>query len=103
MIPNPKRGDPFGVLDETHSNGVVDTKQSFIDSLTSGRLKYRAVNRLAQDVVLYAGAAVVSSQVQLEITAGGADRTISARATITWVDTPGGWKFAAWQSTPLPA
>ena len=87
----------------THSNGVLDTKQSFIDSLTSGRLKYRAVRRLAGDVALYDKAAVVTAHIQLDVTVGGAERAINVKATIVWVDTADGWKFAAWQSTPLAA
>ena len=87
----------------THSNGARDTKATFIESLTSGQLKYRAVHRLEHDVALYPGAAVIAAKVRLEITAGGVDRTINAKATITWVNTPTGWKFGAWQSTPLPA
>ena len=86
----------------THSNGAVDTKASFIDALTSGRLKYRAVRRLEADVKTYEHAAIVGAHVNLDVTVGGTDRTINVRATITWVQTASGWKFAAWQSTPLP-
>ena len=87
----------------THSNGSLDTKTSFIESLTSGRLKYRAVRRLAADVALYDKAAVVTAHIQLDVTLGGAERNINVRATIVWVATAGGWQFAAWQSTPLAA
>ena len=45
----------------THSNGAVDTKASFIDALTSGRLKYRAVRRLEADVKTYEHAAIVGN------------------------------------------
>ena len=90
-------------LSYTHSNGSVDTKVSYLESLSSGRLRYRSIDRLDETITVYEQAAVVSTRVRLHITAGGADRTIDARATITWVRHDGRWRFAAWQSTPVPS
>jgi ketosteroid isomerase-like protein len=87
----------------THSSGAIDTKASYLDSLRSGRLRYRVMDRLQEDITVYDGAAVVSSRVRLEITVGGVDRTINGQATITWVRQGDTWRFAAWQSTPVPA
>jgi ketosteroid isomerase-like protein len=87
----------------THSNASVDTKASFIESLRSGRLKYRAIRRLEENITLYNDTAIISSHVNLDITAAGADRTINARATIVWVREDDAWRFAAWQSTTVPA
>ena len=103
--------DDYAALDEllsdrlvyTHSNASVDTKASFIESLRSGRLKYRAIRRLEENITLYNDTAIISSHVNLDITAAGADRTINARATIVWVRDGDAWRFAAWQSTPVPA
>ena len=90
-------------LSYTHSNGSVDTKASYFDSLRSGRLRYRSIERLAETITVYDNAAVVSTRARLEITTGGVDRTIEGQATITWVRHGDRWLFAAWQSTPLPA
>jgi len=87
----------------THSNGSIDTKTSYFESLSSGRLRYRSMERLEENITVYDATAVVSARVRLEITPGGADRTIIGQATITWARTADGWKFVAWQSTPLPA
>ena len=61
------------------------------------------MHRSNETVVVYDGAAVVSARVELQITAGGVDRTVNAQATVTWVRQGDGWRFAAWQSTPVPA
>jgi uncharacterized Zn finger protein (UPF0148 family) len=90
-------------LSYTHSSGSVDTKASYLDSLRSGRLRYRHIERLEENITVYEHAAIVSTRVRLDITAGGADRTINGQATITWVHHDGRWQFAAWQSTPVPA
>jgi uncharacterized protein (TIGR02246 family) len=87
----------------THSNGSVDTKASYLESLSSGRLRYRSIDRLDEAITVYEQAAIVSTRVRLHITVGGTDRTVDARATITWVRHGGQWLFAAWQSTPVPA
>jgi Domain of unknown function (DUF4440) len=85
----------------THSHGGKDTKREFIDNLTSGRFAYRAVRRLSEDFVEYDDTVVISTRVQLDITAGDVERTINAQATITWARTNGRWQFVAWQSTPV--
>jgi hypothetical protein len=76
------KGD-FGALDKlgheellyTHSSGVTDTKKSWIESMKSGKARYKS----AQPSSL---------------------RLLFLNA---WVRTPQGWKFAAWQSCPQPA
>jgi uncharacterized protein (TIGR02246 family) len=87
----------------THSHSGMDTKEAFIDNLTSGRFTYRAVRRLEENYVAYENTVLVSSHVNLDITAGAVERTVNARATIVWVHDGGRWQFAAWQSTPVPS
>jgi uncharacterized protein (TIGR02246 family) len=89
-------------LSYTHSSGSVDTKASYLESLRSGRLRYRSIERLDEAITVYDHAAVVSTRARLEITTGGVDRTINGQVTITWVRQGGRWWFAAWQSTPVP-
>ncbi len=87
----------------THSNAVVDTKASLMGLLASGKLTYRAARPVIDDVFIYGDAALVVGSVELDVTAGGADRTVRVRYTNLWVNTDGRWRFAAWQSTPQPA
>lgn len=87
----------------THSNAVVDTKESYIASITSGTVVYRDARRTEVEVHLSDGAAIVTGRAELDITARGADRTIAARYTAVWAEVGGTWQFVAWQSTPYPA
>ena len=58
----------------THSSGVTDTKASWLDSMKSGKVRYKSANCTDRQV-----------------------RFLNA-----WTRTPQGWKFAAWQSCPQP-
>ena len=43
----------------------------------------------------------VRGEMQVEV--GGQPKTLRLRFLNAWTKTPQGWKFVAWQSTPLPA
>jgi ketosteroid isomerase-like protein len=88
----------------SHSNGSIDTKESFITKLDSGEMKYRGITRHDHQIAVYPHAAIISCRVTLEVTMAGTERTVNARATLTWVEQANGtWQFAAWQSCPVPA
>lgn len=86
----------------THSNTVVDTKASLMELLSSGKLSYRAARPVIDDIFRYGDAAVVTGSMELDVSVGGADRTVRGRFTNVWVNKDGRWQFAAWQSTPSP-
>ncbi len=88
-----------------HSNGAVEDRDSLVETINTGRIAYRSVTRHSEDVAVYDGCALISARVTLEITVGGSlDKTIDGRALVAWVrGADGRWRFAAWQSTPMPA
>ena len=86
-----------------HSNGVVDTKASLIEVLTSGTTKYvgydyveRSFTFPAPDIALMAGQA----RIQAETAKGKMDSILSFLAV--WRLEQGQWRFLAWQSCKLP-
>jgi len=86
-----------------HSNGVVDTKASLIQVLTSGTTKYvgydyveRSFTFPAPDIALMAGQA----RIQAETAKGKMDSILSFLAV--WRLEQGQWRFLAWQSCKLP-
>jgi ketosteroid isomerase-like protein len=87
----------------THSNASVDTKASICELLSSGKLRYRAARPVIDNVDVYGDAAIVTGSMELDVTVGKADRTVKGRFTNVWVRDADRWRFAAWQSTPLPA
>ena len=90
-------------LHYAHSNGVVDTKASFVEVLTSGATKYLAYELQERRVSLPApGVALVSgrARIQAESKGGQMDAVLSYLAV--WRLEKGAWRFLAWQSCRLP-
>jgi hypothetical protein len=85
----------------THSSGTTDTKAQYIESLTSGRLKYHSIERIGQEITMYANTAVVKVGTKLQITNAGGDRTITGQGTCVWIREGGRWRFITWHSTPV--
>ena len=87
----------------THSSASVDTKASWLDAMKSGRTKYKAANISEQKVRIYGDTALVTGRAEMQAEVGGQAKTLRLRFLNAWTKTPQGWKFVAWQSTPLPA
>jgi len=86
-----------------HSNGVVDTKASFIDILTAGKTKYVGYDYEEQSFSFPApGIALMSgrARVKAETATGTMDSVLSFLAV--WREENGKWRFLAWQSCKLP-
>jgi ketosteroid isomerase-like protein len=86
-----------------HSNGIVDTKASFVEILTSGKTKYLGYDHLEREFTFPApGIALMSgkARIQAESAKGKMDSVLSYLAV--WKEEGGQWKFLAWQSCRLP-
>lgn len=82
-----------------HSSTVIDTKQSFIESITSGNVKYRSMNRGESKVRTYGGIAIVSGSAKFEVTVKGENRTLDLLYHAVWAKRAGGAQFVSWQAT----
>ncbi|MCB1211465.1 MAG: nuclear transport factor 2 family protein [Verrucomicrobiales bacterium] len=86
-----------------HSSGVVDTKASFIDSLTSGKLKYVGVDYVERNFSFPAPSIAMmtgSAKFKLNTPNGEIEPTLAFLAV--WRLEAGQWRFLAWQSCKLP-
>jgi hypothetical protein len=86
-------------LHYAHSTGVVDTRPSFIDVLTSGKTKYVGIDYEDRDWSFPApGIALMTGRVRIRaVTADAAlDNLLSFLAV--WRLEEGRWRFLAWQS-----
>jgi len=86
-----------------HSNGIVDTKDSLIDTLLKGRTKYlsydyeeRKFTFPAPEIALMSGRAHVKAA-----TASGEMDSVLSYLSV-WRLEKGQWRFLAWQSCRLP-
>lgn len=82
-----------------HSSTVIDTKQSFIESITSGNVKYRSMNRGESKVRTYGGIAIVSGGAKFEVTVKGENRTLELLYHAIWAKRAAGVQFVSWQAT----
>lgn len=85
-----------------HSSTVQDTKASFIESITSGNVKYRAMSRSEPKVRIYGCIAIVSGGAKFEVTVKGEDRTLNLLYHAVWAKRGSGVEFVSWQATKLP-
>jgi len=86
----------------THSSGVTDTKASWLDSLKSGKVKYKSAACSERQVKFFGDTALIRGKAAIEAEIGGQPRSLKLLFLNAWVRTPQGWKFAAWQSCPQP-
>ena len=87
----------------THSSAKVDSKASWLDSMKSGQTKYKTANITEQKVRIYGDVAFVTARAEMAVEVRGEAKTMRLRFLAGWTKTPQGWKFVAWQSTPIPA
>lgn len=82
-----------------HSSTVQDTKKSFIESITSGNVKYRAMHQGESTVRTYGCVAIVSGAAKFEVTVKGENRTLDLLYHAIWAKRAAGVQFISWQAT----
>ena len=90
-------------LTYNHSSAATDSKATYIDSMRSGRVKYRKMtpnNDL--NTRTYGCLALITGTAVYEVTSAGQDRTVPLRFTAIWAKRPSGIEFVSWQSTGIP-
>jgi ketosteroid isomerase-like protein len=87
----------------THSSGATDSKASWLESMQSGRVKYKQASCSERRVRVYGDVALVTGRAQIEAEIAGQAKTLKLLFLNAWTRTPQGWQFVAWQSTPLAA
>ncbi len=89
-------------LTYTHSNGQLETKDQFLESLRSGRMQYVKIDREGVRLRAYGNTAVITGRARVDVRSEGQDRSLSLCFTDVWVKRGGRWQMVAWQSTRLP-
>lgn len=85
-----------------HSSTVQDTKASFIESLRSGKVSYRSMERSNTKVRIFGNVAIITGKAVFEVTARGRDKTLNLLFHSVWVKREPGLQFVSWQATLLP-
>src|SRR3982751_558147 len=90
-------------LSYAHSTARLDTKQSLIENMVSGKTVYTSVepsNVKAQD---FGDTVVLTGECQIKVTTGGTPNAFGVRFTAVYASRDGRWQVGTWQSTRLPA
>jgi hypothetical protein len=90
-------------LDYVHSNGDIDTKASFIESLTSGRRDYVSMTADIQKVRILGDVAITRGLAKVTVTSDGKSQDLAIGYTDTWVWKDKRWQMTAWHSSRYQA
>lgn len=82
----------------THTNGTVNTKTEFLDSIKAGKAKYVSVERSDVKVQSHGDTAIVTFRAVIKVNTA----TLQSRVVHVFVRQQGQWRMAAYQSTRLP-
>ena len=86
-----------------HSNGIVDTKTSFIDILSAGKTKYVGYDYEEQNFTFPApGIALMTGRAHVKAESEGKSMDAVLSFLAVWREEQGRWRFLAWQSCRLP-
>jgi hypothetical protein len=89
-------------LEYVHSNGDVDGKRSFIESLTSGRRDYAATRADIESIRVLGDVAIIRGKAKVTVVDEGTSRDLHLGYTDVWVLRDGKWKMTAWRSARMP-
>ena len=89
-------------LEYVHSNGDLDSKKSFIDSLTSGKRDYASTTATIESIRFFKGFAIIRGKAKVTVVDAGVSRDLHIGFTDVWVDNDGKWQMTSWRSARLP-
>ena len=103
--------DDFAAMDKLfaadlvyiHSSAVVDNKASYIDSMQSGNVKYRKMQRSDVAVRTYGCVAIITGLANFDVTVKGKDLAVEIRFHSIWASREKGLQFISWEATRTPA
>ena len=85
-----------------HSNGRCETKAQLLESVRTGRIRYRAVDILSLRPRTAAGAVIVNGSIAVDGTMDGVAVKMQMVYMGVYVRRDGQWRLAAWQAARLP-
>lgn len=86
----------------THTTARNDTKQSLIDSIREGRVRYAAFDPTEAALRLYHDSAVITGKARVHAISANGDNQFGIQFTEVFQRRNHRWQSVAWQSTRLP-
>ena len=88
-------------LTYVHSNGVTDTKTSYIAGLETGVWDYRCIRRSNQMIKVQGWLALVFNRISMNIAVGGHIVCMENRDLAVWINEANIWRLIAVQSSAI--
>lgn len=85
-----------------HSSSVVDTKQSYIESMRSGAVVYKVMTQTDVEVRTFGCIAILTGNGKYDVRVNGKDVTVPLRFHSVWKKSDGALQYVSWQSTRIP-
>jgi hypothetical protein len=89
-------------LEYVHSNGELDSKQSFIDSLISGKRDYVSSAPTIESIRFIGDVAIIRGKAKVTVADNGQSKDLHIGYTDVWVSKDGKWQMTSWRSARLP-
>ncbi len=90
-------------LHYAHSNGKIDTKASYVDSLVKRTTVYEKYDYQTREFRSAGpGIVLMTGRVLVQSTSGGARQNNDLNFLAVWREEKGKWRFLAWQSCKNP-
>ena len=86
-------------LEYVHSNGDLDTKASFIESLVSGKRDYISTTPNILSVRILGDVGIIRGAAKVTVASDGKSQDLSIGYTDVWVWKANRWQMTAWRST----
>lgn len=88
-------------LTYSHTNGMVDTKTSYLKSLRSG-VRYVKMDLSHVNIAQFDTTVVMTGVAQIAVKSPNGDIGFKARFTNVWAKQKNRWRFVAWHTTKMP-
>jgi len=86
-----------------HSNGAIDTKSTYTESLVSGKMKYEVIDYEERTIsILAPGVGMISGRIHVKATSASGKMDIVLAILSVWREENGKWRFLAYQSAKVP-
>jgi hypothetical protein len=89
-------------LEYVHSNGDLDSKTSFIESLTSGKRDYVSTSFTIESLRIFGDVALIRGKAKVTVADLGQSKDLSLGYTDVWVWKDKRWQMTAWRSMRMP-
>jgi len=89
-------------LEYSHSNGKLDSRSSFIASLTDGSLDYLGAEPAIQSLRIFGDVGVIRGLAKMRVMLDGKTSEFTLGYTDVWLWKDGRWQMTEWRSVRLP-